>query len=47
MKAVDYWSLFMDTGAPEAYVAYIYAQKREESHVPDDQGTGAAGHGLQ
>lgn len=47
MKASDYWSIFMDTGAPEAYLLYTKALKMEEKHVFDDQGTGTAGHGLQ
>lgn len=47
MKASDYWSIFMETGAPEAYLAYTRALKMEESHVFDDTGIGTAGHGLQ
>ncbi len=47
MNAADYWNIFMDTGAPEAYMAYTRALRMEESHVSDDQGTGASGHGLQ
>ncbi len=47
MNAADYWHIFMETGAPEAYIAYARALKMEENHVPEDPGTGAAGHGLQ
>lgn len=47
MNAQDYWSIFMETGAPEAYLSYTKAQKMEEEHVFDDTGTGSAGYGLQ
>lgn len=47
MLAEDYWRLFMESGAPEFYLMYDHARKLEGSHVPDDTGFGAAGHGLQ
>ena len=47
MKANDYWTIFMETGAPEMYLMYTKALRMEESHVPDHPGAGAAGHGLQ
>ena len=47
MKANDYWKIFMDTGAPEAYLSYAKALKMEANHVPEDPGPGTAGHGLQ
>lgn len=47
MNAKDYWTMFMDTGAPEAYLLYTRALKMEADHVPEDTGTGASGHGLQ
>ena len=47
MKSYDYWSIFMDTGAPEAYLLYSKALKMEAADVSDDTGFGAAGHGLQ
>ena len=47
MNAKAYWQLFMDTGAPEAYVLYQQALKMEENHVFDDTGAGGSGHGLQ
>ena len=46
MDAKDYWQLFMETGVPEYYMMYK-AQKMEGVHVPDNTGSGAAGHGLQ
>ena len=47
MNAMDYWELFMRTGAPEFYVKYNQAKRMESSHVFNDQGIGAAGHRLQ
>ena len=47
MNAADYWNIFMETGAPEAYIAYTRALKMEENHVFDDARPGAEGYGLQ
>ncbi len=47
MKADNYWQLFMQTGSPEAYLLFNQARRMEETHVPDDTGTGTADHGLQ
>ena len=47
MKAQDFWQLFLETGVPEYYLLYSEAMKMEASHVPDNTGAGAAGHGLQ
>lgn len=47
MNAQDYWQLFTETGVPEYYLLYSRAMKMEASHVLDDTGAGAAGHGLQ
>ena len=47
MNSADYWTIFMDTGAPEAYLAYTKALKMEEEHVFDDARPGPAGYGLQ
>lgn len=47
MKSSDYWSVFLETGAPEAYLLYSAALKREESHVPDDSGHCSADSRLQ
>ena len=47
MNAAVYWKIFMETGAPEAYVMYNQAKRMENTHVFDDQGFGTAGHGLQ
>ncbi len=38
MHSMDYWHLFLETGAPEAYLLYTKAMKLEENHVPDGSG---------
>ena len=47
MRAKEYWDIFMETGAPEAYLSYTRALKMEQAYVFDHKGTGAACHGLQ
>jgi hypothetical protein len=47
MNAQDYWSVFLETGAPEFYLLYNQARRMEEIHVFNDSGAGSAGHGLQ
>jgi len=47
MNAKDYWQLFLDTGAPEAYLMYTDALKMEASHVPDNTRYRTPGHRLQ
>lgn len=47
MKANEVWQLFLETGAPEVYLLYQQAKRKEEPDVPDNRGLGAACHGLQ
>lgn len=47
MKSLDYWQMFLETGAPELYLLYHKAQKMEKDNVLDGSGTGSAGHDLQ
>jgi len=47
MNAKDYWQLFMETGAPEAYLMYSKQLKSEATHVYDDPGHCPESHGLQ
>ena len=47
MDAKELWQLFLETGAPEAYLMYSSALKMEGNHVSENPGPGAAGHGLQ
>lgn len=47
MLSSEYWKLFLETGAPEAYLLYTQALQREEYHVSDGSGHCPAGDGLQ
>ena len=47
MDARVYWNLFLETGAPEAYLMYTKALKSEGIHVSDHTGNRPQGHGLQ
>ena len=47
MKATDYWQLFLETGAPEAYLMYSAQRRSEAKCVYDDQGHRPESHGLQ
>ena len=47
MNASDYWSLFAQTGSPEAYMLYARQLKLEEGNAPDDPSPRPAGYGLQ
>jgi hypothetical protein len=47
MNAVEYWNLFMETGAPEAYLLYHASQRTEESYVSYGQSSGTSGIRVQ
>ena len=47
MKSMDYWQLFLETGAPEAYLMYSKQLKSEANYVYDDSGHRLENHGLQ
>jgi hypothetical protein len=47
MNAKDYWTVFLETGAPEAYLLYSAALKTEGKNVPDDSGRCPENNGLQ
>lgn len=47
MTASDYWTVFLETGAPEAYLLYSAALKTEGNHVSDNSGDCAPGSGLR
>ncbi len=47
MNAKNFWNIFLETGAPEMYLLYTQALKREEPDVSEDPWPGTAGHGLQ
>ena len=42
----ELWQLFLETGAPEAYLLYK-KQQAEESHVSEYSGHRPQSHGLQ
>lgn len=47
MNAADFWQIFLETGAPEAYMLYNSALRMEEGCVSDDSRNCAESHGLQ
>ncbi len=47
MNSAFFWKVFLETGAPEAYLLYHKTKEMEDRHVPDHQSIGAAGDGLQ
>ncbi len=47
MNTMDYWHLFLETGAPEAYLWYTQAVKMEGDHVSDYPGDRPESNGLQ
>ena len=47
MKSTDYWQLFLETGAPEAYLMYSMKLKSEANYVYDDSGHRPESNGLQ
>ena len=46
MDRRDYWTLFMETGAPEWYLLHK-AMQTEGNHVFDDPGDRTQSYGLQ
>ena len=47
MNAKDYWSIFIETGAPEMYLLFQQARRMEESYVSENSGIGSESIGLQ
>ena len=47
MKANDFWQLFLETGAPEAYLMYSKQLKAEANYVYDDSGCRPESNRLQ
>ena len=47
MIANDYWQLFLETGAPEAYLLYSRQRKTEGSYVYDGSGRRPESNRLQ
>ena len=46
MNAMDYWQLFLETGAPEAYLMYSKQLKSEGANVYDHAGRCPESYGL-
>ena len=47
MNSNEYWEMFLQTGAPEAYLMYKQAIKMEESDVSKGAGVRITGNGVQ
>lgn len=47
MNAMDYWQLFLETGAPEAYLMYSKQLKSEANYVFDNSGHSPESNRLQ
>ena len=47
MEARDYWQLFLETGAPEAYLLYSRQVRSEAQYVLDHSGHCPESYGLQ
>lgn len=47
MNAQFFWNVFMQTGAPEAYLLYNKAKRTEDDYVPDHQSAGTTGEGIR
>ena len=47
MNASDFWTIFLETGAPEMYLLFHRARRMEEAYVSDDPWVGSEGIGLQ
>ena len=47
MKSTDYWQLFLETGAPEAYLMYSKQLKSEADYVSDGSGHRPESNGIQ
>ena len=46
VNAHDYWSLFVETGAPEMYLLYNMARKMEVTDASDITGSGFESNSL-
>ena len=47
MNSMDCWKLFLETGAPEAYLMYTKQLKSEAAYVYDDSGHRPESNRLQ
>ena len=47
MNAELFWQVFLETGAPEAYLMFQKMRRSEDGDVSDNQSSGAQSYGLQ
>lgn len=47
MRSEDYWSLFLETGAPECYLAFQAAKRQEDANVSENTGACSPSNGVQ
>ncbi len=47
MDSALFWQVFLETGAPEAYLLYNKARRTEAVHVYDDQRACTESNSLQ
>ncbi len=47
MNSHFFWNVFIQTGAPEAYLLYQRAKRMEDVYVPDNQSLSAEGEGIR
>lgn len=47
MNSQDYWTIFLETGAPEMYLLYNKVRRMEETHVSDDTRVSPSRLGIQ
>ena len=47
MMKQELWQMFLETGAPEAYLLFSKARRMEDADVLDSQRIGASGDRLQ
>ncbi len=46
MNAMNYWQLFLETGAPEMYLMYTRMRRQEAGDVFENKGPGGSGHAI-
>lgn len=46
MDSKNFWSLFIETGAPEYYMLYNHTRKMEDKDVFENSGLGPQNSGL-
>lgn len=47
MNSELFWQVFLETGAPEAYLMFQKMRRTEDGNVFDHEGIGTEAYGLQ